>query len=258
MSDGEAGGGDPYEQRSLSLIHGDWATLLDQSARLAGDDDFHAEAMDLARAMMRRARANVEQLVGWLHDTGYEFAHRDRIWIHPQAEEIVTAEIAAAREIGVHFPIAFQAWMYEVGSVNLMGSHHEWPFCGYHFNDERPDKAKPAQCPDPLVVEYEADYPEYLKLEWTARVQEHGAVAAGPLCYDFSPDHLHKSNLSGGAPYSFEVGSPAVDALVYDCRHLGSFVGHLRHAFAWGGFPGLEYVDIAVTPDPRCIGLKPI
>ncbi len=245
---------DPYEQRSLSLIHGEWATLLDQSARLA-EPKLHDEAMTLARAMMRRVARQIERLTGWLHAGGYEFAHRDRIWIPPQDEAIVAQQITAAAEMGVYLPISFQAWLFEVGSVNLMGTHPDWPFCGYHFDDDRLENDKPRQCTDPLVVEYDPDYPYYLKVEWDERVKKYGAIDAGPLTYDFSPDHAHKANAEGGAPYSFEIAKPSIDALVYDCRHVGSFVGHLRNAFAWGGFPGLEYIDVELDPecDPRSI-----
>lgn len=249
---------DPYEQRSLSLIHGEWATLLDQSARLA-EPKFHDEAMTAARAMMRRVGKQVERLVEWLHAGDYEFAHRERIWIRPQDEASVARQITVAAEIGVHLPIAFQAWLFEVGSVNLMGTHPDWPFCGYHFEDDRRENDKPRQCTDPLVVDYDPDYPEYLKCEWQERVRQHGPIAAGPLTYDFSPDHAHKANTIGGAPYSFEVAKPSVDSLIFDCRHVGSFVGHLRNAFAWGGFPGLEYIDVEFDPksDPRTIVFDP-
>ncbi len=245
---------DPYEQRSLSLIHGEWATLLDQSARLV-EPKFHDEALFIARAMMRRVGKQVGRLVEWLHASDYEFAHRERIWIRPESEAVVARHIAAAAQKYVHFPISFQAWLFEVGSVNLMGTHPDWPFCGYHFDDDRRENDKPLQCTDPLVVEYDPDYPEFLVSEWDQRVTEHGTINAGPLTYDFSPDHAHKANVDGGAPYSFEVGKPSVDALIYDCRHVGSFVGHLRNAFAWGGFPGLEYIglDLAPKSDPRRI-----
>jgi hypothetical protein len=254
----DASASDPYQVQSLSQIHGEWAALLDQSARL-DDPAFHDETLALARAMMRRARTQVERLIDWLHQTNYEFAHRDRIWIAPRDENLIAQHIVDAAQHGVHFPLSFQAWLFEVGSVNLMGSHPDWPFRGYQFDDQDSDSDKPLRCADPLVVEFDADYPLYLKNEWDERVQSHGAAAAGPLSYDFSPDHRHKANQDGGAPYSFLVSEPSIDALVFDCRHLGSFVGHLRHALAWGGFPGLEYldVDVDVAPDPRAIGLEP-
>jgi len=77
--------------------------------------------------------------------------------------------------------------------------------------------------------------------EWEIR-EDNGAFRI-----DLAPDDLHKTNVSGGAPYSILVPFKGADP-VFDCeRHELPFLDYLRLAFKWAGFPGLE--DYAERPD---------
>ena len=55
-----------------------------------------------------------------------------------------------------------------------------------------------------------------------------------------APDPIHKTNQSGGEPYSIEFPNPAVDAPLWGEEDYGTFVEYLRTCFRWGGFPGLR------------------
>jgi hypothetical protein len=86
---------------------------------------------------------------------------------------------------------------------------------------------------DPLVVEPlfgdEDDFEE-----------SDGKVGASALAAIIAPDAVHKTNHSGGEPYSLRFPDEAIGAhLDGDCDY-GTFVEYLRVAFRWGGFPGLR------------------
>jgi hypothetical protein len=167
----------------------------------------------------------------------YRFVEPQRVHTAPEAG---TQEwIQEMEQKRVYLPISFQAWMLEVGSVNLMGSHPEWPKTGYAFENETND----VTYADPLVVETSQSYFQYLHDEWLGAVEESGVGEVGPFSVDFAPDYFHKANISGGAPYALPAAAPAVDALVLYERGCVSFMRHVREAFWWAGFPGFAYQD---------------
>jgi hypothetical protein len=210
-----------------------WASFVAQDHRLV-DPGFRAEALEAARVVMRRARENVETIVDRLHSRGYRFEFPDHAHRPPPAEARSWAGELAAR--GVFLPVAFQAWIEEVGTVILMGTDPGWPKCG------RSDRGA-IWYADPLVVF--GDF-EYLVSEWEGwkfRVERSGLEYEGLFAIPFAPDDLHKAGVSGGAHYSLLTDRPTVDGLVLNERHGFSFVTHLRHAFEWGGFPGFEDIE---------------
>ncbi|MCQ4625103.1 hypothetical protein KBX18_05945 [Corynebacterium sp. CCUG 69979] len=65
------------------------------------------------------------------------------------------------------------------------------------------------------------------------------------LPHDLSvaPDSLHKANISGGAPYGFELPAPTVEGtFVNEDAHAQPihepFVDYFNRVFRSGGFPG--------------------
>src|SRR5262249_38526673 len=93
---------------------------------------------------------------------------------------------------------------------------------------------------DPLVVEpYFGDFEDNMD-DGEEDAGEAGMEEAGPFEAIIAPDPVHKTNQSGGDPYSIGFPSPAVDALLLGDEVYGTFVEYLRTCFRWGGFPGLR------------------
>lgn len=219
---------------SVSNLHERWGVYSGQSHRLQ-DPTFRTEVLAFARTQFARAAANIERLIEVLGREGYRFAEPELVRIAPEAG--TEDWIVEMEQRSVYLPISLQAWMLEVGSVNLMGSHPSWPKTGYAFDDETND----VTYADPLVVEASQSYVQYLHEEWLAAVEELGAAEIGPFTIHFAPDYIHKSNVSGGAAYAVQAVVPAVDALVLNERGCVSFMRHIREAVWWAGFPGFAY-----------------
>ncbi len=222
--------------KSLSRIHSDWACLVGQSHRL-GDEQFREEALGFALQLMVRVRSWAAETVEALQKSGYRFVYPERAILDPDSD--ASDWVRELRQKGVHLSLAFEAWLRVIGGVNLMGTHPSWSRSAYAFDDSA-DRQEPIYT-DPLVVEMPKDYANYLYDEWLeARSQ---SEAQSPFRVEIAPDHLHKANVSGGLPYQLSAGRPAVDGFVWNERHGIGFVGYLRKAIEWGGFPGFDYLD---------------
>jgi hypothetical protein len=146
----------------------------------------------------------------------------------------------------VHLPVFLQAWAVEVGSVNLMGSHPSWPESGY---SGLPPADAEVWYTDPFVLEIDADSLRSEYEEWCWQTKEYGSGETGPFHLDIAPDHIHKTNISGGPPYAVDTSLPSVDTLLLNARDCTSLFHHVHNAFAWGGFPGLAYMGSSL-PEP--------
>jgi hypothetical protein len=210
-----------YERGLRSQV---WMEMTGEGADLRADERSFADALSVAHATMRRARANVERLVELLPSIGYEFA----------AQPFVPAPPTAAAEldelearIGL-LPLALRVWFEEVGQVNLVGAHPGWSF----------------DYPDPLVVEASVEYA-------LAEFGERGSAFELAI----APDHLHKADVSGGMPYALTIPTPGADGLLLWEPQQTTFVNYLRLTFAAGGLPGWrrgagEVQDWALPPTP--------
>ncbi len=99
---------------------------------------------------MAFARQNVEILVERLTTSGYRFAN-GRPYT-PPADDI-SIQLQQLSAAGVHVPIALEAWLTEVGSVDLCGSHPDWPRSGcVGIFDEDSPHTEPWYT-DPLVIQ---------------------------------------------------------------------------------------------------------
>ncbi len=242
-----------------------WTTFVASDYRLT-DVKFRRKALLKAREIMKITRSNVNKIIKRLRNRKYQFVQEPHI--PPLKRTVITKWVKELAEDNIFIPIAFQAWMEEVGSVNLMGTDPSWQYSGY-------DSIGPKEtwCTDPLVVETDIEYTngeienwkqlcngEYYEQiskdsqkdfiknwgqqyfeEWKERLlAEQESDQVGPYRIDFAPDDLHKANCSGGMPYALCTARPTVDPLVLWEAHCYSFVAHIRHAFTWGGFPGFE------------------
>jgi len=227
--------------KSISRIHSDWALLISQEHRLS-DASFRSEALNFAMQIMARVGEWLDRTVEALNSDGYKFVYPDRAYVGPDP----TAQewIEEFRQKDVYFSVALEAWLRQVGGVNLMGSHRSWPIPAYIYDDE-PSGRYPV-CTDPLVVELPQDYANYLYDDWIE--QRNQSAETEPFRLDIAPDDLHKANISGGLPYQLSTDRPQVDGLLWNERRCTTFMGYLRLAVQWDGFPGLEYVKASERP----------
>ena len=205
-----------------------WAELLISGSEAREDEDDHAVIAET----MRRARHNVELLVEELPRLGYVFEHPDTAHVPPPdglAERLDELETT----IGV-MPLALRAWFEQVGTVDLVGTHPDWPH----------------PKPDPLQVEGEVDY---WRDEFELRTED-GLIGPGePFLVEVSADALHKADISGGPPYGIAVPNPGVDGLLYGEWHQTTFMTYVRIAFRHAGFAGYDH-----PPDYRDGQLVPL
>lgn len=224
-----------YAAWTPSRIHGAWACLVGRAHELA-NPAFRGEALGFARQMMRRVREELCRIVDELAKDGYHFAENSRVLAPPDPRAPQWIEEFSGR--GVAFSVALEAFLLEVGTVNLTGSHPSWPIPA-HLADGTTERVEPFYT-DPLVVELTHDDLSYQFGEWQQSPE-------GSFRLEVSPDHIHKANVSGGLPYQLDAHVPAVDSVLLNERHCTTFVGYLRHAIMWRGFPGFDYL----SPDVR-------
>ncbi len=198
--------------------------------------DFPDTLVELARAIMRRARENVERIVARLQSTGYRFVHPESALLPPRTD--TSAQVYQFQALGLHVPLSLRVFWEEVGSVNLMGTHPEWPHAGYRFDSDDVWET------DPLVV----DPPDLLDdyENWRYNRDERGDdYPIEPFRIAIAPDAICKKNFSGGCPYAMSCDAPAVDSILLYEPQCISFVAYLRIAFEWGGFPGFRCYEDA-------------
>ena len=225
---------DIYSDWPLSRIHTDWAVLTAQNYRLS-DMNFRIEVLGFAKQMMRKAGDEFKQIAEQLTGQGYRFASPEGPITAPDHD--IADRIMDFQNRNVYVPIVLDAWLTEIGTVNLTGSHPEWSSPGYVFEDDT-TTTNPLRT-DAFVCEVTASYLDYLYDEW----QSLDADERSPFRIDFSPDYLHKANISGGPPYQLEARVPTIDSLVLNERHCTSFLGLVRLALRWRGFPGFEFIS---------------
>lgn len=84
----------------------------------------------------------------------------------------------------------------------------------------------------------------YLFEQWEDQTAGVHPEFADPYSLDLAADHLHKANISGGAPYGVELPFAGADPLFCNEEHGLHFVDYLRLCMRWAGFPRLErYAD---------------
>jgi hypothetical protein len=95
---------------------------------------------------------------------------------------------------------------------------------------------------DPLVVRPVAEIIMGIPITEAGAFQEEIARARRPgkTALTISPSDLNKIGLEGGMPYRVWLPEPSVDGELESPWGQTTFVGYLRKAFEWGGFPGWE------------------
>jgi hypothetical protein len=222
------------------------------------------EALEVARETMRRVDANVRTLVTRLQTLNYRFktkgtwldefaARTESILKLPGAADSpyagrlrestkrrreqrqpadyeIRAHIPPGPNAGEHLkeleklagpvPLSLRAFYEIVGEVDLIGYHET-------ISSEA----------DPLVV-----FSVEAMLRCSEEIAEEGRIA-------IAPDHFHKADISGGAPYEIALPDARADAELLNEPHCLFFVDYLRLVFRHGGFPGYAGKDLDVPTE---------
>lgn len=210
----------------------EWAFYASRDHELA-DPAFRNEVLDVARSILRLVRARLEVIVDRLFAQGYRFQYPDDVLKSPMADSARWVEEFDRN--GLHLPIAFQAWIEEVGSVNLIGQDPSWPSVSTIDTN-----ASDGVLADPLQVEYDLDYFASELEEWKLNSDEYGSENVGPFVISFSADDLHKADISGGPPYGLPASCPVVDPVVLYERHSLRFLPYVLTSLSYGGFIGFD------------------
>lgn len=223
--------------RYLSGQHQEvWSEIRDLGA-ISGA--LREEVLAVARATMRRVAANADLVAERLERRGWRALSGSLRQRPPQGGselEGLQEVIARVEELtGGQLPPTLLAFWLEVGGVDFV-----WDYQGSQPPELVPGVPLPIELLDPLCVDgggsldYQLEELEYLVEE----IED--PELRGPFGLDLAPDHLHKANISGGAPYGVELPFAGADPVFANEGRDLPFLEYLRHAFQWGGFPGLE------------------
>jgi hypothetical protein len=207
-----------------------WMELSALGSDIRTNERLLRDAEAVAMATMQRVRQNTIALMEQLRRSGYIFtSFRNKY--HPPSKNIRAYIQEIERKVG-SMPLSVVAFMSIVGSIDLTG----------HFptSDEYGHAWEQAVLPDPLVFQYPPSFFRWSFQEWSNNVIDFGIEDVGDFVLEFAPDEYHKSNISGGSPYSIKLPNNSIDALVEDEWHHTTFIAYLRECFRWGGFPGLS------------------
>jgi hypothetical protein len=193
-------------------------------------DEFHQATMWLtlkSTGLVRQVQAQLTQPEG--EHQPYE-----------RYSEGASRYLKRLERLGVVLPLSLEAWLEEVGSVDLTGAHPSLCFV-------EGDEGFPNIFADPLAVDVPLGY---LAEEY----------ANEPIDCPLSQDDEGKAGLHECEYYTVRIPNSGADAMLLGERHNTTFVNYLRHAFRWGGFPGWDQYDnppqteLAILTD----GLLPI
>ncbi len=219
----------------------DWAIFASLDHDLA-NPEFRENALDLARGITREVRARLEEIVDRLTARGYRFQYPDDV-LKPPLRSDSEQWVEQFERNGLHLPISFQAWIEEVGSVNLTGQDPSWPKLSTIELDN-----SDGVLADPLQVQYDLDYFASELEAWRSHCDEYGDERAGPFVISFSADDLHKANISGGAEYGLDASRPVVDPVVLYERHGLRFLAYVLTSLSYGGFIGFDQFEGQIHP----------
>lgn len=210
----------------------DWAFYASCDHELA-NPNFRDEVLGAARSISRCVRARLEVIVDRLTARGYRFQYPDEVLKPPVADSVQWVEEFSRN--GLHLPISFQAWIEEVGSVNLIGQDPSWPSVSVIETN-----ASDGVLADPLQVAYDLDYFASELEAWKINCEEYGKDTVGPFVISFSADDLHKADISGGPEYGLDASRAIIDPVVLYERHSLRFLPYVLTSLSYGGFIGFD------------------
>jgi hypothetical protein len=180
------------------------------------EEDSHRRALEHIEEILRKKTAQTEPEI----DFGPPLRNP------PNSN--TAADLARLEELaGGPLPLSLRAWYEQVGGVSLLGWHST-----LHPNSDEP-AGLGAHDPDPLMI-FPPDIAE--KLIGLSDLEPTGH----DLRLDLAPDAVSKGGSGGSDPYYMVIPDGCADGVFHDGRGR-TFVGYLRNAFQWGGFPGWEF-----------------
>jgi hypothetical protein len=214
---------------------GVWSDLEGLGERVR-EPRYLGPARAVARETMQRARRNIETIVRRLHEMNYRFSVLDPQAAQRGDQPFVPAMASAAEQLrklereGMVLPLSLEAWVEQVGSVNLMGAHSKLCFLG---NEED----FPYLFADPLMVDVSLSHiageDAVDGIDCVIALDDEGKAGGAALHLGYyKPDF-----------YLVRLPDQHADTKLRGERHKIHFVSYLRLAFRWGGFPGWEQYD---------------
>ena len=208
-------------------------------------DDIKAVAIET----MRRARANIEIIIGRLRSMNYRFTcevvSRDLGFLNdinasantwqphsPPDDEAVQRLAQASRDAGA-FPLTLSTWYEVVGSVNLMGTH---PVLS---------PADGSVLSDPLVI-----------------IPVHDALgevpdkSRRPIHLPIAPTAMQKAGFGTRGAITVCLDPEMIDPQIESASPVVTLSSYIRNSIINGGFPGLSGKRSPET-DFLCRGLLP-
>lgn len=179
------------------------------------------------RAIVARQKAELEAIYRILKSGGFGFEYPEEAWLppSPRTEEL----IAYYARHGCPLPPAIAEFYRQIGGVNFTGWTSEWG------DDEYPDALTVLPL-EMLAEEFVSDWAGASAADREAMRQAYGGFYFG-----FSPDYLHKQNISGGPAYGVVLPSAEADPKVQGIPWDLAFTGYIDFALSKDGFPGLDF-----------------
>ncbi|MFM7562760.1 MAG: HEAT repeat domain-containing protein [Planctomycetota bacterium] len=212
------------------------------------------EARAVAKETMARVARNADRISERLAARGWRVAlFNPEMRTTPKvANEEIMQRIE--KETEVPLPLSLRAFWEMVGGINFV-----WDSESGHAPDF--GLALPMDQLDPLCV-YSAELRTISDLEsWVEWRQTRHPELVAPFELTLAPDHYHKADTSGGAPYMIQLPFWGVDPIFANEEHELPFVDYLRLSFRWVCFPRLELhsarEDVCQFVETMSEGLEP-
>jgi hypothetical protein len=205
---------------------------------------FREDALDVARATMRRVLHNADLLAERLHARGW-ISWSGALRTPPSREDFDAMEEIEATT-GAPLPPSLRAFWEVVGGIDFVWDYQREELPprldrDLRVHPEPPETGLEWPLLDPLAVDPARAMIRVME-EWVDEYGEYGEESddpAEPLRLELAPDYWHKANISGGPAYGVYVPFLGADPLFAEEENELPFVDYLRLCFRWGGFPRL-------------------
>ncbi len=179
------------------------------------------------RAIVARQKAELEAIYHTLKSARFGFEYPEEAWLPPseRTEEL----LAYYAGHGCPLPPAVAEFYRQIGGVNFIGWSSAWD------DDEYPDALNVIPL-EWLVEEFEAEWGQASEAE-----RKELREAYDGFYFSFSPDFLHKQNISGGPAHGVVLPSVEADPKVQGIPWDLTFTQYIDFAISKEGFPGIDY-----------------
>ncbi|MEW2260715.1 hypothetical protein [Streptomyces sp. NPDC047869] len=225
---------------------GVWADL-----RLLGPvpENLFEDCSAVAAETMRRVSSHISRLAEQLTALGLEVS--GAMLSPPTPADAAELDDLAGRIGGI--PLALDACLRYAGGVWFSGNLPELGQYASGFQSREVDFY-----PDPLIIpdagSLRADWDTYCEL-----LEDDPESDQGEFIFEFSPDALHKANVSGST-YDIRMAHTVADPILegVDRRPGITLVEYLRWSISWGSMPGWSFAkdrapaalaELRVQPD---------